>query len=224
MKNFFDATIPQILKSDLKTLSAMKKILSLSLIFTITLGINSCKKENEDEPKRIYTKTIERNFSNEFEENLIEKAEAYYPPRDSVVEAAYSQMEIPDSNYWFYSSFDGTYIPYAITKEAVEYYSDLIDQFNSNKSDSFFFTAEFVYSASVEFHENYQSPSANSREEAIVPEEFESVYVVKLILEWEQYCGPVCAMWINKERIAVFNENSQLLDVFLDGPISVPVS
>ena len=133
-------------------------------------------------------------------------------------------MEIPASKYWFYSSFDGIYIPYAITKEAVEYYSNLIDQFNANKSDSFFQTAELVYSASVEFHENYLSPSANSRGEPVTPEEFESVYVVKLILEWEQYCGPVCAMWINKERIAVFDETGQLLDVFLDGPIPVPVS
>lgn len=202
----------------------MKKILSLSLVFVISLGIVSCKKESEDEPERVYTKTIERNFTNEFEKDLIEKAEAYYPPRDSVVEAANAYMEIPDSNYWFYSSFDGTYIPYAITKEAVEYYSGLIDQFNANKSDSFFFTAEFVYSASVEFHENYLSPSANSREEPVIPEEFESVYVVDLLLEWEQYCGPLCAMWIDKQRIAVFDESGQLLGVFLDGPISVPVS
>ncbi|SHJ19267.1 hypothetical protein SAMN05444280_11314 [Tangfeifania diversioriginum] len=55
----------------------MKKILSLSLIFMITLGINSCKKENENEPERVYTKTIERNFSNDFEKDLIEKAETF---------------------------------------------------------------------------------------------------------------------------------------------------
>jgi len=83
------------------------------------------------------------------------------------------------SNYWFYSSFDGTYIPYVITKEAVGYYSNLTDQFNANKLDSFFLTAEFVYSASVEFHENYQSPSTNSRDEQVTSKEFESVYVVK---------------------------------------------
>jgi hypothetical protein len=202
----------------------MKKKLFWIVACVLPFVLISCDKKNENEPERIYTKSIERNFSNEFEENLIEKAEAYYPSRDSIVEAADFQLEIPGSNYWFYSAFDGTLIPYAITKEAVDYYSGLIDQFNKNKSDNFFFMAEFYYSASVTFFENYQSPAENSRGEPVVPKEFESVYAVELILKWEQYCGPLCAMWIDKQRIAVFNEAGELIEVFLDGPISVPVS
>lgn len=50
----------------------MQKILFFSLVFAITLGIVSCKKESGDEPERVYTKKIERNFTNEFEEDLIE--------------------------------------------------------------------------------------------------------------------------------------------------------
>ena len=202
----------------------MKNILFFLLVNIFMLGLISCEKENEGELERVYTKSIERNFSNEFEKNLIEKAEAYYPPRDSVVQAANSQMEIPDSLHWYYSGFDGVFIPYAITHDAIEYYSSLIDEFNQDKSGNFFLVAELDYSASVSFHDNYQSPSENSRGETVVPQEFESVYVVELILEWHQYCGPVCAMWINKDRIAVFDESGQLLEVFLDGPIPVPVS
>ena len=198
----------------------------LSLLLLAFVSCSDSSDDNELEmPERSYTKLIERNSDNSFEAELITKAESYYPPREEVVDAAkWSGMEVPETDFWYYNYFDGVMIPYCITTEAIDYYSSLIDEFNANKEDVFFYTAEFTYSASVTFHDAYTSPDKNSIGENVEPQSFESVYVVTLDLYWMDYCGPLCAMWIEKQRIAVFNESGNLLEVFMDGTTSVAVS
>lgn len=198
------------------------------LLSLFILALVSCSDSSDDGlemPERSYTKLIERNTDNSFEADLITKAESYYPPREDLVAATeWSGLEVPETAYWYYNSFDGVLIPYCITTDAIDYYTTLIDEFNANKDDVFFLTAEFSYSANVEFHDSYSSPDENSNGETVEPQNFESVYVVTLNLYWMDYCGPLCAMWIEKQRIAVFNESGDLLEVFMDGTISVPVS
>lgn len=198
------------------------------LLSLLMLALVSCNDSSDDElemPERSYTKLIERNSDNSFEAELITKAELYYPPREDLIAATeWSGMEVPETAYWYYNSFDGVLIPYCITTDAIDYYTTLIDEFNANKEDVFFYTAEFTYSANVEFHDSYTSPDKNSIGETVEPQSFDSVYVVTLDLYWMDYCGPLCAMWIEKQRIAVFSESGNLLEVFMDGTISVPVS
>ena len=198
------------------------------LLSLFILALVSCNDSSDDDlemPERSYTKLIERNSDNSFEAELITKAESYYPPREDLIAATeWSGMEVPEDAYWYYNSFDGVLIPYCITTDAIDYYTTLIDVFNANKEDVFFYTAEFTYSANVEFHDSYTSPDKNSIGETVEPQSFESVYVVTLDLYWMDYCGPLCAMWIEKQRIAVFDESGDLLEVFMDGTISVPVS
>ena len=198
------------------------------LLSLLMLALVSCNDSSDDElemPERSYTKLIERNSDNSFEAELITKAELYYPPREDLIAATeWSGMEVPETAYWYYNSFDGVLIPYCITTDAIDYYTTLIDEFNANKEDVFFYTAEFTYSANVEFHDSYTSPDKNSIGETVEPQSFDSVYVVTLDLYWMDYCGPLCAMWIEKQRIAVFNESGDLIEVFMDGTISVPVS
>nr|WP_319511234.1 hypothetical protein [uncultured Draconibacterium sp.] len=198
------------------------------LLSLFILALVSCSDSSDDGlemPERSYTKLIERNTDNSFEADLITKAESYYPPREDLVAATeWSGLEVPETAYWYYNSFDGVLIPYCITTDAIDYYTTLIDEFNANKDDVFFLTAEFTYSASVEFHDAYSSPDENSNGETVEPQSFDSVYVVTLNLYWMDYCGPLCAMWIEKQRIAVFDESGDLLEVFMDGTISVPVS
>ncbi|WP_321347579.1 hypothetical protein [uncultured Draconibacterium sp.] len=201
-------------------------IFLLSLFMLALISCDDSSDDNEFEmPERSYTKLIERNSDNSFEADLITKAETYYPPKQDVIDATeWSGIEVPETDYWYYNHFDGVMIPYCITTEAIDYYSDLIDMYNANREDVFFFTAEFTYSANVEFFDAYTSPDKNSMGQTVEPQSFESVYVVALDLYWMDYCGPLCAMWIEKQRIAVFNESGDLLEVFMDGTISVPVS
>lgn len=198
------------------------------LLSMLMLAFVSCNNSSDDEPKmpeRNYIKLIERNSNNSFEAELITTAESYYPPRENVVAATqWSGIDAPETDYWYYNHFDGVLIPYCITTEAIEYYTNLIDQYNANKKDVFFITAEFTYSANVNFHDTYTSPDKNSMGETLDPQNFESVYVVTLNLYWMDYCGPLCAMWIEKQRIAVFNESGELLEIYMDGTILVPVS
>jgi hypothetical protein len=172
----------------------------------------------ETDEAREYKKTIERNFTTDFEKELIDKAESYYPPREDIINAISKEtIEIPDTLYWYYDDFDGVRIPYCITVDAVNFYSGLITNLNKNKTANFFITAKFAYKADVSFHEIYYSPSKNSKEEEVTRERFESAYVVTLQLGWEDDCGSLCGLSIYKQRIVVFNKEGELLKVFLDG-------
>lgn len=156
---------------------------SVILSFILIFAVSCLKENNEPEFEGIYTKSIDRISSSEFEEGLIDAAEKYYPSCDLVVLVAGNGFEIPESKYWYYDSFDGVNIPYAITGDAINYYSGLIDDFNSHKKDKFFLSANFEYKAEVAFFVNYTSPTTNSRGETTQAEEFNSVYVVKMTLK-----------------------------------------
>lgn len=201
----------------------VSRLFYFAILILVVYSCSYSEAEKETD-SHSFTKKIERLADNEFESGLIEKTETYYPPREEVAEVAGNRLDIPDSSYWYYNSFDGTLIPYAITKEAVNYYSNLIDEFTRTYGDSFFLSADFQYQATVRYEELYQSPDTNSAGDAVIPLDFEKVYVVELVLKWDQYCGQLCAMWIDKKRIGVFDETGELLQIFLDGPISVPVS
>ena len=132
---------------------------------------------------------------------------------------------IPDSNLWFFEVFDGILIPFAITSETISYYDDLIDSFSINNGYDFFIKANFKYKAEIEFKESYTFEGKNLFTEELLPSiSFERVYVVTMSLEWENYCGPVCGLWISHKRIVVFDEYGNLLNVFYDGIIPIAVS
>lgn len=172
----------------------------------------------EKEEKREYKKLIERDFGNSVEEGLLTKAENYYPPREDIINAISTQtIEIPDSNYWYYDDFDGIRVPYCITIDAVNFYTHIIDSLNENKTANFLITAEFKYKAEVSFQKIYYSPARNNQGETVTPERFESVYVVHMYISWKDYCGALCGTTISRERIVIFNEEGELVKVFLDG-------
>ena len=187
------------------------------LIFSV-----SCVKETEEpELETSFTKSIERIAKDSFETNLIEMAEKAYPPRMEVVAAAvFSNIEIPDSAYWYYNSFDGVLIPYAITIDAINYYTELIDGLESGTISSIFITASFDYKAEVELKEEYTIANNENNND----DNYQNVYVVTMNLKWENYCGSLCALWISKKRTVVFDKNGELLKIYFDGAEPVAVS
>lgn len=209
-------------------------IKTFSIIPFIFIFIYCNSKENiptEPEEKQIdreFTKSIERVATNNFERDLIFSAESIYPNRDSVLahmSRYVPQSSIPDSNLWFYEVFDGVLIPFAITSEAISYYDDLIDSISANNGYDFFIKANFKYRAEIEFKESYTFEGKNLITEEPLPSvSFERVYVVAMSLEWDNYCGMECGLWISHKRIVVFDESGNLLNVFYDGPIPIAVS
>ncbi len=204
-----------------------------SIVFLITafllVGCGVFENEQiEDDPEeeieRIYNKTIERNYSNEFERALIDSAEAAYPPRDSVAAAvpSWSEMNIPETGYWYYFSFDGILIPFAITKDAIGYYSSLIDSLEAEVTHQFIKEAYFEYESTISFKEEYHfdwpAPGeANGPERPVEPEDFENVYVVELSLKWNHIQIDPYGMTLLHGRVVIFDQNGNLIRVFLDG-------
>lgn len=190
----------------------------LFVLFTVV----SCNKENEEpELETSYTKSIERISSNDFEKNLIEIAENTYPPKMDVMAAAiFSNIEIPDSAYWYYNSFDGVLIPYAITIDAINYYSELIEAMNAGEVNTIFITASFDYKSEVKYKEKFSIAIT----EQVDPENYENVFIVEMDLKWQNYCGSLCALWISKKRTVVFNKEGELIKIYFDGAESVAVS
>ena len=45
-----------------------------------------------------------------------------------------------------------------------------------------------------------------------------------LALKWDQYCGNLCALWIEKERTVWLTEEGKVLGVEGDGPTDYTVS
>lgn len=206
----------------------MKKIL---MVLFLGLLI-SCKSQSDnptsvEEQKFEFTKNIERNAKNDFENNLILKAEAVYPPRDSVLAIMPPELAKanPVAEYWYYSQFDGILIPYAVNSGAINYYSRMIDSLNANNGYNFLLSAKFDYSADIKFKESYTFEGKNLFSGRQMPSvSFSRVYVVSMTLKWENYCGPVCGLWISHQRVVVLDESGNILRVFYDGPIPVAVS
>lgn len=212
-------------------------IYSIGLL-TVLVGCKSPIESIEEESERSYTKTIERTYSNEFERSLIDSAEAAYPPRDSVLAAVWPpsfQEYIPEYGYWFYRRIDGVLIPFAITIDVVDYYSSLLDSMESGGTHQHIHTAEFEYRASVSFEDAYEFQWPEDIIETYIeltgqqpPEEsFQMVYVVEKKMRWHHRCGAdlddLCGLWVNNERVVIFDENGLLIRIFLDGVWWVPM-
>ncbi|MEM1127970.1 MAG: hypothetical protein AAGI71_15080 [Bacteroidota bacterium] len=201
--------------------------LSFLLLLTVLAGCNAGSTMVEEEVARSYRTSIVREATSHVEADLIAQAEAVYPPRDSVLAHVPPERHdrIPETGYWYLDSFDGVRIPYALTGDAVTYYSDLIDALEAGEQLPFLTEASLEYRATASFRETYTFDGQDPLTlEALPSVSFERVHVVEMSLAWYQYCGPVCAMWINHSRIVVFDEAGTLLQVFLDGPRPIAVS
>ena len=189
--------------------------------------------EEEEEVERSLSKTIERNYDTEFKAALIDSAEAAYPPRDSVVDAAlihtsvnFDEDDIPESEFWWYTSFDHVLIPFAITGDAVEYYISLMEAIKDERSHGFIKEVEFEYIADISFKEEYNFEwtkySRDIYEELTgqeAPEyKYKQVYVIDKKLSWYHSCVEHCALNVYIERVVIFDQDGKLKSIYYDGP------
>ncbi len=151
------------------------------------------EEEPEEEIERIYNKTIEQNYSNEFERALIDSAEAVYPPRDSLLALIPPERWnlVPETRYWYFSSFDGVLTPYVLTEDAIIYYSSLVDSLKSGLHQQIV-KAEFEYRVKISFSESYefrwpQWPEILTEESIpVLPADtLFNIYVVEMAMMWD---------------------------------------
>jgi hypothetical protein len=171
-----------------------------------------------------YSVEITRKFANEDEAQLLKIAEATYPSRDVVLQAAkerprYETAESFSEDYlWWSGSFDGVRGAFAITGGAVDYYLRLTDEFRSGvfkKSGGIRMSSSGLkYSAVIELKKTFSFGGAG----------FQNVYIVSMKLSWSQHCGDLCAMRFTQQRTVILNEKGEVLMVSGDKKPSMAVS
>ncbi len=156
--------------------------------------------------------SIYREYETEFERDLIDHAETLCPNRDAVLEIFQESLigTIPpdDECLWWYRRVGDVRWPFAVTRDAIEYYSRRV---TSDADDGGLIPSpeRLDYHASVSFES----------EIVIDEKQFENVYLVSLELFVDVNGGAS----LSKTRSVVFSEAGEVLFVFGDGPTPVVV-
>ena len=120
------------------------------------------------------------------------------------------------SRQWWCSAFDRVWIPYAITKGAVTYYLKMTEEFKQPGSGDpmrpKMLNSQFAYTATVTRHESYSLDHSVLLSTPVL----KNVYVVKMTLAWQQYCGALCAMTFAKSRIVILSDDGRVLAILND--------
>ena len=154
---------------------------------------------------------ILRIYSTTAEEQLLRKAESFYPPSARVMDESGEWVD-----RWWFTSFDGIKINDQVTRGALEYYLATIRRFQAGD-----FEGTIPMQASgLTFH------SAIRRASTIVAggTTYHGVYAAEIEIEWYQYCGNVCAMGFSRKRIVIFKSMGELIRVIEPESVSYWVS
>jgi hypothetical protein len=153
----------------------------------------------------------------------LEAAERADPPREAVLasfaRAHFKLRDRPaDSRLWWNSAFDGVRIPYAVTDAAVAYYIALSAALRRGETGWTrgiqMSSSRLEYVAAVERHGSFVLDDTTHSD----------VYVVRMRLEWLNYCGPRCALSFTKERTVVVDRAGVVRAVRGDGNSQLTVS
>jgi hypothetical protein len=166
---------------------------------------------------------IARTYQSDDEAALIAKAEGALADEEAIIATIGTEKLVAigyqiSEPLWWYQTFDGIRIPWAVTSDAVQYYLDVIMAFrDGNFSDTLGITmkkAYFGYEVSVNYLPKLQVGGLT----------VENVHMVTMKLSWSQFCGPECAMGFFKTRDVVFDSSGTLLFISGDGATDYIVS
>ena len=156
-----------------------------------------------------FTVSVSRAAADAREAALIATAEALCPPYEAVAALMASPPPESEACLWYYASFDGIYIPYAITTAAIEYYADVVRDLEAAGANV---RAGLEYTARVEKVE-FTADAPESAVEAVL-----------MHLRFSYHCGNLCGLWIDKTRTVYFDAQGFILEVVGDGETNVAVS
>ncbi len=162
---------------------------------------------------------IDRVVKKENDLKLIKKAENIYPDKGNVLKASrkkrYEKHISGEKNLWWYNEFDNIRIPYAVTTDAIEYYSNLIKQYRQKEwGRDIKPSSHFIYHAEVFFKDNYK----------INDKCFANVNVIRMELHFKARFSSLAGVTFKKERIILIDLNGKVVLISGDGPTSVWVS
>lgn len=117
------------------------------------------------------------------------------------------------SDRWWLDGFDATWLPFAVTGGAVDYYIQRMRDLAAGRSQFEFSPGEprdrgeFSYTATVEA---IADGIASSK--------------VEMTIRWSYYCGRMCALWFSHTRSVLFDAHGKVMIVEGDGRPEVTVS
>ena len=160
--------------------------------------------------------SVTRTAKDAGEEKLIAAAEGALPERDALLKAADPNQPPAGERLWWHAEQLDIKLPFAITKEAIDYYSEVVTKFGKQEFKGFIQpTSNLTYAASVTSHPTLELDGKT----------FTNVRVVTMTLEFGQsFCvQQSAAMHFSKERKVVFDANGKILHISGDGPTEAPM-
>jgi hypothetical protein len=163
-----------------------------------------------------HTVTIIRSAGDDVGRALIARAEGLQPDRVELAKAA-GDVPLPTKGkvWWFREQF-GIRLPYAVTGDAVTYYTGLVTGYGKTRMKRYAEPSSALkYTAAVKRHERFELDGKS----------WQNVDVVTLKLEFRQsFCATGTeAFGFTKERTVVFDAQGKVLHVSGDGVTDVPV-
>jgi hypothetical protein len=160
--------------------------------------------------------TIKREAGDSKLAALIATAEAAQPSKEAVRKAAEPAAPPQGDPLWWYKEELGVRIPYAVTRDAVTYYAELVRSYGRQSMKRYTEpTSEFNYHAGIQFHADFTHEGKS----------FKNVHVVTLKLKFTQnFCATVTeGMAIEKGRTVIIDDQGAVVLIHGDGPTEVPI-
>ncbi len=161
---------------------------------------------------------VERIFKTEAESALITAAENLAPNEKELLASAQKQDESakPVAKQWWYQEALSVKIPFALTADAVIYYTELVNGFGKQKHNRFSAPASrFHYEAQVAKHETFEVDGKT----------FTNVSVVTLSMTFSENFVTTLTegMEFAKKRVVIFDAAGKVLHTSGDGETEVPI-
>jgi hypothetical protein len=173
---------------------------------------------------------IRREAADEKQSAMIAAAEAAQPSKEALRKAADAsdpndplglaqpkEAQPPTGDkVWWYKEQLGIRIPYAITADAVAYYSELVGKYGKQALNRFMQpSSRLDYHAGVKFHKEFKLDDKT----------FNDVHVVtlKLIFSQNFVASQTEGMQFEKERIVILDDKGKVQHISGDGPTEVPI-
>lgn len=163
-----------------------------------------------------HTVTVRREAADKTQSALIAAAEAALPEKAALSRAAGEKGAPQGAKVWWYQEQLGIRIPFAITDDAVAYYTNLVEKYGKQTFNRYVEpSSRLEYNAAVKLHKEFKFDGKT----------FNNVQVVTLKLKFSQNFAATTAegMSFEKERTVILDADGKVLHISGDGPTEVPI-
>lgn len=160
--------------------------------------------------------TIRREAGDATQAKMIAAAEAARPSAQALRKAIGDGPAPEGESPWWYREALGIRIPFAVTADAVAYYSKLVEGYRKQTFERYMEpSSRFDYHAASAHHPKFEREGRT----------FKDVHVVTLKLGFSQNFAATGTegMEFQKERTVILDSAGKVLAIFGDGPTEVPV-